>query len=95
MPESLLVSPPAWRESIAERLRADWHARPDEGAIPLFSHSPEHAPVAAAVLVPLVARDQGPTVLLTQRTTHLHAHAGQISFPGGRVDVGEIGRAHV
>ena len=92
MPESLLVSPPAWRESIAERLRADWHARPDEGGIPLFSHSPEHAPVAAAVLVPLVARDQGPTVLLTQRTTHLHAHAGQISFPGGRVDVGDIDR---
>lgn len=40
-------------------------------------------PVAASVLVPLVMRDQ-PTVLLTQRTTHLKKHAGQISFPGGR-----------
>lgn len=37
----------------------------------------------AAVLVPLVERDAGLTVLLTQRTAHLHAHAGQISFPGG------------
>ena len=40
-------------------------------------------PVAASVLVPLVMRDQ-PTVLLTQRTSHLKKHAGQISFPGGR-----------
>ena len=40
----------------------------------------------AAVLVPLVARDDGLTVLLTRRTDHLHNQAGQISFPGGRVD---------
>ena len=40
-------------------------------------------PVAASVLVPLVMRDQ-PSVLLTQRTSHLKKHAGQISFPGGR-----------
>lgn len=40
----------------------------------------------AAVLVPLVPREGGVTVLLTQRTAHLANHAGQISFPGGRVD---------
>jgi 8-oxo-dGTP pyrophosphatase MutT (NUDIX family) len=40
----------------------------------------------AAVLVPLVHRDDGLRVLLTQRTAHLHDHAGQISFPGGRRD---------
>ena len=40
--------------------------------------------VAAAVLVPLVNRPMGVHVLLTQRTAHLNAHAGQISFPGGR-----------
>ncbi len=40
----------------------------------------------AAVLVPLVDRPGGLTVLLTQRTAHLHDHAGQISFPGGRVE---------
>lgn len=38
----------------------------------------------AAVLVPLIDRPDGITVLLTQRTAHLAAHAGQISFPGGR-----------
>ena len=43
-------------------------------------------PTPAAVLVPLVMRDSGTTVLLTQRTAHLHNHAGQISFPGGRID---------
>ncbi len=40
----------------------------------------------AAVLVPLVLRQEGTTVLLTKRTAHLAAHAGQISFPGGRVE---------
>jgi 8-oxo-dGTP pyrophosphatase MutT (NUDIX family) len=40
----------------------------------------------ASVLVPLVERDGGLTVLLTQRTAHLRDHAGQISFPGGRAE---------
>jgi len=40
----------------------------------------------AAVLVPLVDRADGMTVLLTQRTAHLSAHAGQIAFPGGRIE---------
>ncbi len=40
----------------------------------------------AAVLVPLVPRAAGLTVLLTQRTAHLSAHAGQIAFPGGRTE---------
>jgi 8-oxo-dGTP pyrophosphatase MutT (NUDIX family) len=39
----------------------------------------------AAVLVPIVARSE-PTVLLTQRTTDLSNHAGQIAFPGGKID---------
>jgi 8-oxo-dGTP pyrophosphatase MutT (NUDIX family) len=43
----------------------------------------------AAVLVPLVDRPDGLTVLLTRRTDHLHDHAGQISFPGGRIDPGD------
>ncbi len=41
---------------------------------------------AASVLVPLVQRETGLQVLLTQRTDHLRDHAGQISFPGGRVE---------
>lgn len=40
----------------------------------------------AAVLFPIVLRDEGPTVLLTQRTAHLKDHPGQISFPGGRME---------
>jgi 8-oxo-dGTP pyrophosphatase MutT (NUDIX family) len=43
-------------------------------------------PVPAAVLVPLVDRPEGLTVLLTHRATQLARHSGQISFPGGRVD---------
>jgi 8-oxo-dGTP pyrophosphatase MutT (NUDIX family) len=39
----------------------------------------------AAVLVPVVERDQ-PSVLLTQRTADLTNHSGQIAFPGGRID---------
>lgn len=40
----------------------------------------------AAVLVLLQQEDSGLHVVLTQRTAHLHDHAGQISFPGGRKD---------
>ena len=46
----------------------------------------EGTPVEAAVLVPLVMRPEGLTVLLTQRTAHLNDHAGQISFPGGKIE---------
>ena len=40
----------------------------------------------AAVLVPIVERPDGHTILLTRRTDHLHDHPGQVSFPGGRLD---------
>ncbi len=40
----------------------------------------------ASVLVPFVDRDHELTVLLTRRADHLTRHAGQVSFPGGRVD---------
>lgn len=49
---------------------------------------------AAAVLVPIVERPEGETVLLTLRTDHLNDHAGQVAFPGGRVDEGDVGPAH-
>lgn len=45
----------------------------------------------AGVLVPLVERGADLSVLLTRRTEHLYDHAGQISFPGGRVDPGDDG----
>ena len=45
----------------------------------------EAPPVPAAVLVPIILRDE-PSLLLTKRTSHLKKHAGQVSFPGGRID---------
>jgi 8-oxo-dGTP pyrophosphatase MutT (NUDIX family) len=47
---------------------------------------PRQPLVPAAVLVPLVEHPEGLKVLLTLRTLHLHDHAGQISFPGGRLE---------
>jgi 8-oxo-dGTP pyrophosphatase MutT (NUDIX family) len=47
-------------------------------------------PVEAAVLVPLVERTQT-SVLLTRRTDRMRNHAGQVSFPGGRIDAGDAG----
>lgn len=46
----------------------------------------EGAPVLAAVLIPLVAHEEGVSIMLTERAAHLHDHAGQISFPGGRIE---------
>ena len=46
----------------------------------------------AAVLVPMVARDGELNLLFTQRTEHLTAHAGQISFPGGGVEAADHSR---
>jgi 8-oxo-dGTP pyrophosphatase MutT (NUDIX family) len=68
------------RQFIRSRLR------PIEGYEP-EPPSDEHAP--AAVLVPLIERDDGLSVLLTLRTAHLRRHAGQIALPGGRADPGE------
>jgi 8-oxo-dGTP pyrophosphatase MutT (NUDIX family) len=45
----------------------------------------------AAVLIALVDRPDGLTVLLTQRASHLTNHGGQISFPGGRIEPADVG----
>lgn len=68
------TAPPAWTPELHADSRL---LRPDQEVRP------------AAVLVPVVAHATGPTVLLTERTSHLHDHAGQISFPGGRMDEGD------
>jgi predicted Fe-S protein YdhL (DUF1289 family)/8-oxo-dGTP pyrophosphatase MutT (NUDIX family) len=44
----------------------------------------------AAVLVPIVTHTSGLTVLLTRRTEHLTQHAGQVSFPGGRMEPSDV-----
>ncbi|MBL8271099.1 NUDIX hydrolase [Steroidobacter sp.] len=50
-------------------------------------------PIPAAVLVPIVDRESGLTVLLTQRASTLKNHAGQISFPGGRIEPSDLNPA--
>ena len=64
-----------------EPRRSDDDLNPDARIIP---EGAERKP--AAVLVPLVARPEGLSMLLTQRQPHLRSHAGQVAFPGGRVD---------
>ncbi len=50
---------------------------------------PPDPPIEAAVLAGLVPRPQGVQVLLTRRTEHLRSHAGQVGFPGGRIEPGD------
>jgi 8-oxo-dGTP pyrophosphatase MutT (NUDIX family) len=75
-----------------ERLHAAWLrqrlARPVAWTPELPEDLRERFPKLrrAAVLVPIVQRPEGLTVLLTQRTAHLSAHAGQVSFPGGSAE---------
>jgi 8-oxo-dGTP pyrophosphatase MutT (NUDIX family) len=84
-----------WRERIVAKLAntqprhavADWlvpglSAQDTNKYRSLFPAQP----IPAAVLVPLVEREEGLSVLLTQRATQLRKHAGQISFPGGRIE---------
>jgi 8-oxo-dGTP pyrophosphatase MutT (NUDIX family) len=92
MTEVDLIAPHLSRQVVSDRLKRDVARLPAVDDLPLFRHPPERVPVPAAVLVPLVNRQSGVQVLLTQRTAHLNDHAGQISFPGGRVDAGDIDR---
>ena len=80
-----LAPAPAHRLT-AEGLRAQF-LRPPAWAPELVRERrfADREPAAAAVLLPLVMRDQL-HLLLTQRTAHLSTHSGQIAFPGGRVD---------
>lgn len=80
-----------------ERLRAASH---DLGRVPrtrpwnldeLVDLTPETALRDAAVLLPLVRRGEVLNLLLTRRTEHLTHHAGQISFPGGRIEALDAG----
>ncbi|WP_321333134.1 CoA pyrophosphatase [Breoghania sp.] len=48
----------------------------------------------AAVLIPVVDRGPQASVILTRRTDHLASHAGQIAFPGGKIDEGDRDATH-
>lgn len=78
------------RQIFSDRLRkpppSDTPRRSDFDLNPQFRPREPGRLQPAAVLVPLIERPSGLTMLLTQRTEHLNAHAGQISFPGGRLE---------
>ena len=94
--QALAVSSVAGEAALhVGRLQPDWLRQrfaappiwtPELNPEPRFNQRPV---TRAAVLVPIVVQpdgSQGLTILLTQRTAHLNDHAGQISFPGGRVE---------
>lgn len=77
-----------------ERLRASLLTEPLSEHFVQEEGAPDLPLTPAAVLFPIVLRNGGHTVLLTQRTAHLRDHAGQISFPGGRVETEDISPSH-
>jgi len=89
--------PPDWLERLRTALASEpdhdpstWRmsGRPVLGLDLLRAALPAN-PRAAAVLVPIIDRPGAPALLLTTRAGHLRHHAGQISFPGGRVEVSD------
>lgn len=82
-----LVTPEHMAQALARktRSRGDWDLNP-------HLYDPEadlRSERQAAVLIPIVDREPEATVLLTVRTEHLPNHAGQIAFPGGKLESGE------
>ena len=77
------------RMTLADRLRASLAMEARDGLLPgdLMEGAPD-AGKAAAVLVAITNRND-PGVILTVRREHMRTHAGQVSFPGGRLDPGE------
>ena len=74
--------------------QVEWAIEPllSDVIVPEFAHYPKHIP--SAVCMPLVQREQGLTVLLTRRAGHLPSHAGQVCFPGGRIDLSDNNATH-
>ena len=62
-----------------------------EGAVPQALLERLAGCQPAAVLLGLIERDTGLNVLFTQRAAHVSAHAGQVSFPGGRLEASDAG----
>jgi len=78
--QRLRPEPPLVGDLIG-RPRGDHELQPEPMSAP-----DEAAAVPAAVLIPVVQRAEGPTVILTQRAAALRSHSSQVAFPGGRVD---------
>jgi 8-oxo-dGTP pyrophosphatase MutT (NUDIX family) len=98
LPDSADFSP----QSVATRARARLYSAarhaPEDSAhsdAAIAGLNPDAQTLAsarpAAVLIPIVARSEGATLLLTRRAASLREHSGQIAFPGGRIDAGDDG----
>jgi 8-oxo-dGTP pyrophosphatase MutT (NUDIX family) len=76
--------------ALRERFASPPNWEPEVWAEPKFA---ERQPARASVLVPVVMRER-PMVILTERTTHLSTHSGQVAFPGGKRDETDRDAAH-
>jgi len=75
-----LQVPPALTDPSVQGARGDLDLNPE-----IWLRAGVKATRPAAVLVPIIDRNE-PTVLLTLRTTELTSHAGQVAFPGGKIE---------
>jgi 8-oxo-dGTP pyrophosphatase MutT (NUDIX family) len=78
-----LEVPPSLLDPMAEGARGDLDLNPS-----MWEAAGVSATKPAAVLVPVIDRSE-PTVLFTVRTAELASHAGQVAFPGGKIDPGD------
>jgi len=85
VPDSALTE-----QALRARFKSPPHWEPEVWAEPRFS---ERKTAQASVLVGIVMRER-PTVVLTERTTHLSTHSGQVAFPGGKRDDTDTDAAH-
>jgi 8-oxo-dGTP pyrophosphatase MutT (NUDIX family) len=92
--QTLAPPPPERRMVDLDRVRQVLHAVPCATRIVLEDGVGDEELMPAAVLFPIVQRNEEPTVLLTQRTAHLKDHPGQISFPGGRCESSDPSPVH-
>ena len=76
--------------ALRERFRSPPGWEPEMRSEPKYA---DRVPAQASVLVPVVTRER-PTLILTERTTHLSTHSGQVAFPGGRRDDTDLDEAH-
>lgn len=84
----LATLPPPGRRAAPAGQVAESAGRGDHELNPEF-WQPDRRLTPAAVLVPIVAQEPEPTLLFTRRTAHLRDHAGQIAFPGGRIELAD------
>jgi len=78
-----LQVPPSLTDPMAHGARGDLDLNPS-----MWERAGVAATKPAAVLIPVIER-QAPTVLFTIRTQELASHAGQVAFPGGKIDPGD------